>query len=70
MIFPLSFDDLSLFFAVVALILLVTAGLIPTGKEKMKVLINVSNLKKTAIIVSILFMLTIALRLFGFTQLS
>lgn len=70
MIFPLNFDDLSLFFAVIALILLITSGLIPAGKEKMKVLINIKNLKKTAIITSILFMLTIGLRIMGFVQLS
>ena len=70
MMFPLTFEDLGLFFAVIALILLVTSGLIPSGKEKRKVLINAKNLKKTAIIVSILFILTITLRIVDVIQLN
>ena len=63
MMFPLTFEDLGLFLAVIALILLVTLGLIPLDKEKITALLSVKKLKKAAIIVSILFMITVILRI-------
>ena len=60
--FPLSFEDLSLFFVIMALILLVTSGLVTSKNEKRTLLISKKKLKKTAIAVSILFILTVALR--------
>jgi uncharacterized membrane protein YvlD (DUF360 family) len=63
MTFPLNDLELGLFFAVIAMILLVTSGLLPSGKEKRTVLINVKKLKKAAIVVSILFMINIFLRI-------
>ena len=63
MMFPLNFEDLSLFFAVIALILLVTSGLVPLNKEKRTALISIKKLKKAAIIASILFMITVTLRI-------
>ena len=63
MMFPLTFEDLGLFFAVISLILLVTSGLMPSGKENRTILISAKKMKKAAIITSILFMITITLRI-------
>ena len=49
MMFPLNFEDLSLFFAVISMILLATSGLMPSGKEKRTVLISAKKMKKAAI---------------------
>ena len=63
MMFPLNFEDVGLFFAVISLILLVTSGLMPTGVEKRTILISAKKMKKAAIISAILFMITIILRI-------
>ena len=63
MIFPLNFEDLSLFFAVIALILLATSGIMPLDIKQRTALVNVKKLKNAAIIASILFMTTVTLRI-------
>lgn len=58
--FPLSFWDTSLWLAVTAIILLVTAELIPPQYEKTS-LIDQKKLEKAALTLGILFLITIAL---------
>jgi hypothetical protein len=65
MIFPLDFLDLSLFFAVIALILIVSFGLISSHQGATKILINKKKLENVTILFSVLFLLTVILRLFN-----
>ena len=62
MMFPLDFWDISLLLAVAAIILLVTSRLLSSSYRKINVLINKKKLKNIAITVSILFLITIAIR--------
>jgi len=63
--FPLSFLDISLFLAVTAIILLITSELISPYYGKTNLLINKKRLKRAALIVSILFLMTIVVRIYG-----
>ena len=61
---PLSFEDLSLWLAVTAIILLVTSELIaPYGKAK--TLVNKKRLRNVAFVVSTLFLLAMIIRIYG-----
>ena len=62
--FPLSFLDISLFLAVTAIILLITSELISPYYGKTNFLINKKRLKRAALIVSILFLMTVAIRIY------
>jgi Ni,Fe-hydrogenase I cytochrome b subunit len=62
--FPLSFEDLSLWLAVTAIILLATSQLIsPSGKAK--TLVNKKRLRNVAFVVSTLFLLAMIIRIYG-----
>jgi hypothetical protein len=61
--FPLSFSDISLWLAVMAMILLITSILISSYHGKTNLLINKKRLRNAAIIVSILFLITIVIRM-------
>lgn len=63
--FPLNFLDLSLFFAILSLILLVTSGVLSSERAGKNVLINTRKLRKAALVVSTLFVITVALRMFS-----
>ena len=63
MMFPLDFWDLSLFFAVMALILIITSGLLSTRSGKPNILISKKKLEKAAIAFSSLFLVTVILRI-------
>jgi len=65
MIFPLSFWDISLWLAVTAIILLITSELISPYYGKTNLLINKKRLRNVALIMSILFLITVALRIYG-----
>lgn len=60
--FPLSFWDISLFFAVTATILLVTSELISPYYGKTNLIINKKKLRNVALTVSALFLVTVAIR--------
>ena len=60
---PLDFWDLSLFLAVMALILMITSNLLLPHNVNSKILINNKRLEKAAIIVSSLFLITVILRI-------
>lgn len=62
--FPLSFWDISLWLAVTAVILLVTSELISPYYGKSKVLINKQRLRNAALIVGILFLVTVIIRMY------
>jgi hypothetical protein len=64
MIFPLSFWDISLWLAVTAIILLITSELISPYYGKTNLLINKKRLRNVALIMSTLFLITVALRIY------
>ena len=61
--FPLSFWDISLWLAVTAIILLITSELISPYYGKTNILINKKRLRNVSIIVSTLFLITVAIRI-------
>jgi hypothetical protein len=61
--FPLSFWDISLLTAIIATILLITSEMLSPYYGKINILINKKKLKNTAITVSIIFLITVALKI-------
>jgi len=61
--FPLSFWDISLWLAVTAIILLITSELISSYYGKTNLLINKRRIRNVSIIVSALFLITVAIRI-------
>ena len=61
--FPLSFWDISLLLAVTSIVLLVTSELLSPYYGKTSLKINKRRLKKTALTASILFLITVAIRI-------
>jgi len=62
---PLTFWDISLWLAVTAIILLITAELISPYYGRTSLLIREERLKNIALITAILFLITVAIRIFG-----
>jgi hypothetical protein len=62
---PLSFWDISLWLAVTAIILLITAELISPYYGQTNLLINKERLKKAALLMGALFLITVAIRIYG-----
>jgi hypothetical protein len=62
--FPLSFGDISLWLAVTAIILLITSELISPYYGKRNLLINRKKLRNVALTMSILFLITVAIRIY------
>ena len=62
MMFPLNLWDASLLLATLAIILLITSELLP-HYGKVSILINKKRLRNTATAVSILFLITVAIRI-------
>jgi hypothetical protein len=63
--FPLSFWDISLWLAVTAIILLITSELISPYYGKTNLLINKKRLRNVALTISIMFLITVAIRIYG-----
>jgi hypothetical protein len=63
--FPLSFWDVSMWLAVTAIILLITSELISPYYGKTNLLINKKRLKNVALVISILFLITVVIRIYG-----
>jgi len=62
--FPLSFWDLSFWLAVTAIILLVTSELISPHYGKTNLLIEKKSLRNIALTISLLFLLTVIIRIY------
>lgn len=62
--FPLTFTDISLWLAITAIILLITSELISPYYGRTNLPINKGRLRTTALIMGILFMLTVAIRIY------
>ena len=61
--FPLGLWDISLWLAVTAIILLITSEIISPYHGKTNITINKKRLRNTALAVSILFLITVAVRI-------
>jgi len=61
--FPLSFWDVSLIFAITAIILLITSEMLSPYYGRINILINRKRLKRTALTLSILFLATVAIKI-------
>ena len=59
---PLNFWDISLWLAVTAIILLATAELISPYYGQLTLLIDKKKLRKAALVMGILFLITVAIR--------
>jgi hypothetical protein len=62
---PLSFWDVSLWLAVTAITLLITAELISPYYGQTNLHINKKKLKNAALTTGILFLITVAIRIYG-----
>jgi len=62
---PLTFWDISLWLAITAIILLITAELISPYYGQTNILIDKKKLKNAALITAILFLITVAIRIYG-----
>jgi len=62
--FPLSLWDISLWLAVTAIILLVTSELISPHYGKTNLLIKKKRLRNVALAISILFLITVVIRIY------
>jgi hypothetical protein len=62
---PLTFWDISLWLAVTSIILLITAELISPYYGQTNLHINKKRLKNAALITGILFLITVAIRIYG-----
>jgi len=63
--FPLSFWDISLWLAITAIILLITSELISPYYGRTNILINKKRLRNVALTMGILFLITVAIRIYG-----
>jgi hypothetical protein len=63
MMFPLNFWDISLLLAITAIVLLITSELLSPYYGKINMPINKNRLKNSAVITSILFLATVAIRI-------
>ena len=61
--FPLSFWDISLWLAITAIVLLVTSEMLSPYYGKVNIHINKKKLKNAALAVSILFLITVTIRI-------
>ena len=61
--FPLTFWDLSLWLAVISIILLVASELALPYHGQTNLLINKKRLKKVALTMGVLFLITVAIRI-------
>ncbi len=61
--FPLDFWDISLLLAITSIILLITSELLSPYYGKVNILVNKKRLKNAALIFSLLFLTTVALRI-------
>jgi hypothetical protein len=62
---PLDFWNISLWLAITAIILLITAQLLTAYDGKATLLVDQKKLKTTALIIGIFFLVTVAIRIYG-----
>ena len=62
--FSLTYQDISLLLAITAIILLLTSEIISSYQGKITILINKQRLKDIALVVSMLFLITVVIRIY------
>jgi uncharacterized membrane protein len=62
---PLDFWNVSLWLAVTGIILLITAQLASAYDGKATILVDQKKLRTTALVIGILFLATVAIRIYG-----
>jgi hypothetical protein len=62
---PLDFWNVSLWLAVTAITLLITAQLASAYDGKASILVDQKKLRTTALVIGILFLATVAIRIYG-----
>jgi uncharacterized protein involved in exopolysaccharide biosynthesis len=62
---PFDFWNVSLFFAVTGIILLITAQLASAYEGKATILVDQRKLRTAALVLGILFLTTVAIRIYG-----
>ena len=62
---PLDFYNVSLWFAVTGLVLLITAQVASAYDGNATILIDQRKLKNTAMVMGVLFLVTVAMRIYG-----
>jgi hypothetical protein len=62
---PLDFYNVSLWFAVIGIILFITAQLASAYDGNATILIDQRKLKNTAMVMGVLFLATVAMRIYG-----
>lgn len=65
MIFPLDLVELSMLYAVIAVILLVTSELLSLYNRRINLPVNKKRLRLVAIVFSVLFILTLGMRIYN-----
>lgn len=63
--FPLTLWDISLWLAVTAIILLATSELISPYYGRINLIIKKKQLREVALIIGVLFLFTVAIRIYG-----
>ena len=63
--FALTFWDLNLWLAIISIILLATAELVSSYYGQTNLLINKKRLRRAALIMGVLFLITVAIRIVG-----
>lgn len=63
MIFPLGFWDISLLLAIIAIMLLAASEILSPHYGKINIMINRKRLRKIALATSIIFLITVAIRI-------
>jgi hypothetical protein len=61
--FPLSLWDISLWLAITAIILLIASEILSSSHSKTNIFINKKRLRNVAFVFSILFLITVAIRI-------
>jgi hypothetical protein len=61
--FPLNFSDISLFLAVMTIILLVSLEMISSYRGKINILISKKKLKNSAVALTLIFLITATMRI-------
>ena len=64
-IFPIDFVDLIILFAMTSITLLVTSELVSSYRGKISILINRKKLRRASIAFSILFLVTISIKIYS-----
>ena len=64
-LFPLGFNEINLWLAFTAIILLITSELVSQAYGKTNFYLDRKRLRRTGIVVSVVFLLSLALRIIG-----